>query len=181
VDDADLKLNAKAYLQSSLRESIIEHLFVGEILRALWLTNRTQVEVLKPQVDNSGYDLAVECEVGSNSGRSALWHIQLKSSHADAKRSSVNVSVKLTQKANWCVIWIFFDPKTLKLGSFYWIGARSGQTPFDMSKFKATKHTKGDAQGDKKERPGLRDVPKAKFTRLESIDDVIRRLFSETL
>jgi hypothetical protein len=180
MDDADLKLNAKDYLQSSLRESIIEHLFVGEILRALWLTSRTQVEILKPQVDNSGYDLAIECETGSNSGRSALWHIQLKSSHADAKRDSVNVSVRFTQKPNWCVIWIFFDPKALTLGPFYWLGARSGQTLLDISGFKSTKHTKGDAKGIKKDRPGLREVPKTKFTRLESICDVIHRLFSET-
>ena len=37
---------------SSYREILIEHLFVGEIMRRLWLRGITQFEVLKPQVDD---------------------------------------------------------------------------------------------------------------------------------
>jgi hypothetical protein len=172
-------LNTKDYVHSSLRESIIEHLFVGDLLRALWLKNRTQIEVLKPQVDNSGYDLAIECTTGIEESHSILWHIQLKASHAGAKRDSVNVGLKLTQKPNWCVIWIFFDPEKLSLGPFLWFGTEPGKPRPDIAGLKATKHTKGDATGKKKERPGLREVPKTKFGSLKTIDDVIHHLFSE--
>ena len=178
MDNLEMESNPNDYTQSSLRESLIEHLFVGEILKNLWLSKRTEVEVLKPQVDNSGYDLAIECRSGCEDGRSILRHIQLKASHTGAKRAKVNVSLKLTQKPNWCVIWIFFDPANLKLGPFLWFGTEPGKPPHDISTLKFTKHTKGDSMGLKKERPGFREVSKSKFTPLDSIGDVIKLLFS---
>ena len=178
MGDLDIEPNSNDYTQSSLRESLIEHLFVGEILKTLWLSRRTEVEVLKPQVDNSGYDLAIECRSGTEDGHSILRHIQLKASHTGAKRGSVNVSLKLTQKPNWCVIWIFFDPVSLKLGPFLWFGTEPGKPRHDISTLKLTKHTKGDSQGKKKERPGMREVSKAKFTSLASIENVIKLSFS---
>ena len=56
---------------SSYRERLIEHLFVGEVLRTLWLSGISEVEVLKSEVDGEGYDLVLEC-------RSVVRHIQLK-------------------------------------------------------------------------------------------------------
>lgn len=172
---AVLGRNSKDSTRSSLRESIIEHLFVGEILRKLWLRdeirkNVTQVEVLKPQVDDAGYDLVIDCN-------SSIRHVQLKSSRADAKRDSVSISLKLTRKPSGCVIWVFFDPSTLSLGPFLWFGSRPGHPLPDIEDFKVTKHTKGDATGKKADRPGLREVPKGRFERLASIDHVIDRLF----
>ena len=34
-----------------------EHLFVGELVRHLWLKGAASLEVLKPQVDDAGYDV----------------------------------------------------------------------------------------------------------------------------
>ncbi len=167
---AELGRNSKDSTRSSLRESIIEHLFVGEILRKLWLRNVTQVEVLKPQVDDAGYDLVIDCN-------SSIRHVQLKSSRTDAKRDSVNVSLKLRRKPSGCVIWVFFDPSTLSLGPFLWFGSRLGHHLPDIANFKVAKHAKGDATGKKADRPGLREVPKGRFERLASIEHVIDRLF----
>ncbi len=166
----EVGLNSKDSARSSLRESIIEHIFVGEILRRLWLRNVTQVEVLKPQVDDAGYDLLIDCN-------SSIRHVQLKSSRIDAKRNNVSVSLKLASKPSGCVIWVFFDPSTLSLGPFLWFGSRPGHPLPDIEDFKVTKHTKGDATGKKADRPGHREVPKRRFERLASIDDVIDRLF----
>ena len=174
--DTELERNSKNSAHSSLRESIIEYLFVGEILKALWLENTTKVEVLKPQVDDAGYDLVIECKRSSENNHSSIRHIQLKSSHAGAKTSKVSISEKLGQKPNWCVIWIFFDPKTLRLGPFFWFPQSGNSTP-DMNKLKTTKHTKGTATGYKADRPGHHDVPKGKFDELKSIPDVIDKLF----
>lgn len=174
---AELDRDSKDSTRSSLRESIIEHIFVGEILRKLWLRNVTQIEVLKPQVDDAGYDLVIDCTPNPESKRSIIRHVQLKSSRTGAKRASVNVSLKLTQKPSWCVIWVFFDPSALSLGPFLWFGSRPGQPPPEIANFKKTKHTKGDATGKKAYRPGLREVPKGRFEVLASIDDVIDLLF----
>lgn len=162
---------------SSLRESIIEHLFVGEVLKALWLEDITQVEVLKPQVDDAGYDIVIECNRKLND--SLLRHIQLKSSYTGGKRAFVSVSKRLTEKTNWCVIWVFFDPISLDLDKFLWYGTIPGQPPPDMAKFKTAKHAKGDATGYKADKPGHHDVPKGEFDELKSIRDVIARLFPD--
>jgi hypothetical protein len=162
----------------TLRESIIEHLFVGQVLKALWAKERFDVEVLKPQVDNAGYDLVIGFNSGSKRDCPTIRHIQLKSSNADGKRDSVNVSLKLAEKPNWCVIWIFVDGK-LDFESFLWFDSKICGCPFKDADFKKTKHSKGDSTGTKAERPGLREVPKTRFKKLSSLGDVIDRLFEE--
>ena len=49
---------------SSYRERLIEHLFVGEVLRDLWISGVAEVEVLRPEVDSAGYDVVMECGGG---------------------------------------------------------------------------------------------------------------------
>ncbi|MEH8223404.1 hypothetical protein Q7I19_20645 [Aeromonas veronii] len=50
----------KHYLKSSFREKLIEHLFIGEMLKLSWSSDRCSLEVAKPEVDNQGYDLIAE-------------------------------------------------------------------------------------------------------------------------
>jgi hypothetical protein len=177
VADTEFEINSENSTRSSLRESIIEHLFIGEILKELWKEHATQVEVLKPQVDDAGYDIVIECKRNSKSGTSIPYHIQLKSSFDGSKTARVSLSEKLTNRPHWCVIWVFFDPKTLSLGPFRWFGAAPGQPSPDIANLKPTKHSKGDATGNKAVRPGNYDVPKSKFVELDSIRDVIGKLF----
>ena len=49
------------YLNSTLRERIVEHLFVGKALQWLWNRNPrvTDVEVLRSEFDAGGYDLVM--------------------------------------------------------------------------------------------------------------------------
>ena len=47
------------YVESSARKNLIEHVFLGELLRGLWRKNVRDLEVLRPEVDNGGYDLAL--------------------------------------------------------------------------------------------------------------------------
>jgi hypothetical protein len=49
-------------LVSSYREVVLEHLLVGALMRELWLSGVRRIEVLKPQVDDSGYDLVLEAK-----------------------------------------------------------------------------------------------------------------------
>src|SRR5215213_4916865 len=91
-------------LHSSYREILIEHLFVGEIMRRLWLRGIAQFEVLKPQVDDSGYDLVLEAN-------GVVRHVQLKSSFDAASTAQVKASLKLARKPSACVVWVRFNPK----------------------------------------------------------------------
>jgi len=45
---------------SSYREKLIEHLFIGELLKLSWQKGDCQLEVSKPEFDNSGYDVVAE-------------------------------------------------------------------------------------------------------------------------
>jgi hypothetical protein len=39
---------------------LLEHLFAGEVMRHVWLSGIKRLEILKPQVDDGGYDLVLE-------------------------------------------------------------------------------------------------------------------------
>ena len=174
--DAEFENNSENSTRSSLRESIIEHLFIGEVLKELWNKQATQVEVLKPQVDDAGYDIVIECKRNSKSDTSIPCYIQLKSAFVGSKTAKVSLSEKLTSKPHWCVIWVFFDPKfTLK--SFLCFGTATGQTSSDIATLKPTRHSKGDATGNKTIRPGHYDVPRGEFIELAKIQNVIDKLF----
>lgn len=149
---------------------LIEHLFVGELLRALW---PRRVEVMKPLVDDGGYDLVVELD-------GITRHIQLKASKRDAKTARQNIHQRLQKKLSGCVIWILFDDHEFDLGPFLWFGGSPGERLPCLSGYETARHTKGDSSGNKSERPAIHVVPKGKFMKLKDIDDVIEKLFGRT-
>ncbi|MEJ1962239.1 MAG: hypothetical protein WDO56_12110 [Gammaproteobacteria bacterium] len=157
---------------SSYREILIEHLLVGEIMRHLWIKGITQFEVLKPQVDDSGYDIVLEAN-------GVVRHIQLKASFDEATTQQVKVSLRLATKPSACVLWIRFDPKTMALGPFWWFGRNPGEPLPDIFAFKIARLTRGDAKGFKKERPNHRVIPRSKFQKLADYDALVSRLFGE--
>ena len=159
-------------LNSSYREMLIEHLFVGEVMRHLWLRQITQFEVLKPQVDDSGYDLVLEAN-------GILRHVQLKASSTEASTAKVTANLALARKPSGCVIWVRFNPKTIELGPFLWFGAGPGQPLPDIQGFPVTRHAKANAQGMKLLRKNLRDVTRSRFECVTSMDALVTQLFGQ--
>jgi hypothetical protein len=149
---------------------LIEHLFAGELMKFLWLRNHARVELLKPQVDDSGYDLVLEAN-------GVVRHVQLKSSHSQASTGDVKVSLSLAEKPSGCVVWTLFDETTMTLGPFLWFGSDPGRPLPNLIAFKVAKHTKGTSEGVKLPRPNLRVVPKSSFTRVLTVEELVRRLF----
>jgi len=107
--------DASHYLQSSLREKLLEHLFIGELVQELWKLGRRDIEILRAEIDFAGYDLVLECN-------GVLRHVQLKSSHLTANTRDVKVNLSLCNKPHGCVVWVKFDEATLELGPFLWFG-----------------------------------------------------------
>ena len=126
--------------------------------------------MLKPQVDNSGYDLVMEAN-------EFVCHIQLKTYHLGAATARVNIHVTLAEKPSGCVVWIKFDPTKLELGPFRWLGEAPGSRFQDIGRFAVTKHTKANAQGVKSERQALRIIPRHEFETIATIGEVVERLF----
>lgn len=157
-------------LHSSRREKLVEHVFVGDILRNLWRSGVHEVDVLRAETDASGYDIVVE--VGS-----ITRHIQLKSSALNSSTAVQKVNLALGNKPSGCVLWILFNPSTLELGPFLWFGGLPGEPFPDIAGFRVAKHTKGDSHGVKAERANIRVVPKGKFTKIDSVSGVVEKLF----
>ncbi len=156
------------FLNSTLRERIVEHVFVGDALRTLWRCGVFDVEVLRSEFDAHGYDLVMA------RGR-IVRHIQFKTGTAQ-KPGAVSVSQALADKPSGCVIWIRVGDD-LGMGPFFWFGGTPGEPLPEIAGYpnplRAT-HTK---DGVRPPRQNHRAVPGAKFSRLATLRDVLDRLF----
>jgi hypothetical protein len=168
VDDPADEANPHT-IHSALRERIVEHVFVGDALRRLWQRGVTDVEVLRSEFDAGGYDLVM-------SHRKVVRHIQFKTVIVKGKAANTKVSLKLMEKPSGCVIWIVVT-KDLGLQSYLWLGGLPGKPLPDISDMKVAKHTKGNAQGVKLEKPNHRIVSRSRFEKLDTLDAVLHRLF----
>jgi hypothetical protein len=157
------------FLESGIREKLIEHLFVGDLLRCLWRQGIRDIEVLRAEVDRAGYDLVLEAG-------GILRHIQVKTSYRGAKTARVGINTGLATKPGGCVIWIWFDPDTMDLGPFLWFGGEPGK-PLPPLGDRVGKHSKGDSTGNKAMRPKIRLIVKGRFSTLFSMAEVAQALF----
>lgn len=164
-----VNLSTHHFTDSSLREKVLEHLFVGDLLKLLWINNRRDIEVLRADVDRGGYDLVLECN-------RVVRHVQLKSSRRGAKTASVDIQTRLADKSCGCVIWIFFDEETLDLGPFLWFGSEPGQCLPSLGD-KVARHKKANSKGEKSYKPGLREVRRSRFVPVLTMDELVERLF----
>lgn len=48
--------NPVHFTHSSGLEKVLEHIFLGDLLRALWRMGAHDVQVLRPEVDRNGYE-----------------------------------------------------------------------------------------------------------------------------
>lgn len=161
---------SKHFEHSSFREKLIEHLFIGEMLKLSWQKDDCQLEVMKPEVDNAGCDIVLE-------ENNIICHIQLKTSKLGARASSQKVNVRLANKPSGCIVWIEFDEDTLELRSFYFFGSEAGKPLTGLEDAKVAKHTKANADGIKAERPNIRTINRGRFDRYDSIEALYDVLF----
>jgi hypothetical protein len=158
---------ANHYRHSSLRERIVEHIFVGDALRELWRDGITDVEVLRSEFDAHGYDLVM-------SRGQIVRHIQFKTSTRN-KPIKVSISRHLFEKPSGCVIWIKIS-SDLSLKPFYWLGAEPGQPLSAIDGLRAAKGRRN-KDGKRIERPNHVYVPDAQFERVPTLRGVLRKLF----
>lgn len=143
--------------ESSFREKLIEHMFVAELLKHSWRqarqTDTTLIEISRAEVDRGGYDLIAE-------HGEVLRHIQLKGSKVRARTRTRDVHLALEEKASACVVWVFLDDVNWKLGPYYYLGGKPDER-ISLPSEKVATQTRGDAEGNKKERPNFRTVKSA--------------------
>lgn len=156
--------------QSVYRERLLEHLLIGELLKYSWLHHGASLEVSQPAIDRSGHDVVLEAN-------GITRHVQLKASSLLAKTSEQKVHLGLASKPSGCVVWVRFDASIMALGSFLFFGGAPGMPLPSLNGFKVAKHTKGGAEGVKKERPNIRLTPSSKFLKVSNVADLYSELF----
>jgi len=159
------------FRHSVLRERIVEHLFVGQVMQALWKGGLYDIEVLRAEFDTGGYDLVL-----TRNGQAR--YIQFKASLENSRRRTVNVNARLSSSPGGCVIWIGVD-HDLDFRWFQWFGSRPGKKLPDISAYPAAKHTRANAQGIKGIRADQRLVLKCDFVKVAALEDVLSLLFGE--
>jgi hypothetical protein len=73
---------------------------------------------------------------------------------------------------------VAYDPITLELGPFYWLGKAPGLPLGDLGE-RVARHTRRNLAGRRAERPDLRTITRRRFRTLETIEDVVGVLFGE--
>ena len=155
---------------SALRETILEHAFLGDLGKELWKRGHFDTEILRAEFDSAGYDIVVRA---NNITR----HIQLKVRKSDGRAAGWGISERLAEKPSGCVIVMFVDGTTLQPLSFGLFAGSPGCPLPDLSGFSLVKHTKGDSTGFKAERPGHRNVPKSQFKTIPNIEALCIAMF----
>src|SRR5260370_34045784 len=154
---------------SSLREQALGHAFLGQLLTYMWQSGARDIEVLKSEVDRGGYDVVLEAN-------GIIRHVQLKSSFRGSKVREVDVSTKLLRKPGGCILWLEFDCESLAIERFYWFGGKAGTALPDLGS-RVSRHSKGNSDGEKNERPIHRVLTRGRFEALADIREVVERLF----
>jgi hypothetical protein len=84
-------------------ESIMEHAFLSDLLQHCWFVHRERVEVIRPDVDDGGYDLVLEAN-------KRIRHVQVKSrSKRGSSRVGTTINSRLQDHPDPCVISISWD------------------------------------------------------------------------
>jgi hypothetical protein len=162
-------MNPTAHFESStLRERIIEHLFIGEVLRTLWRRGVVNVEVLRSEFDAHGYDLIMAY------GR-IIRHIQFKTG-TSSKPGNVSISLALASKPSGCVLWIHVSD-TLELRPFFWFGGAPGDPLPPLDDYEIPMRATHNKDGERPLRKNHRLIPGNQFQRLETLDKVLEALF----
>jgi hypothetical protein len=158
------------FRESTRREKVVEHLFVGELLRLFWVRN-AQVQVLRPEVDAAGYDVVL------TKGR-VTRHLQIKAS--TGKRKDFPINISLAAQSSGCIVWLVVN-EALQFQRFYWYGDRPGRRLPDIEVFPVARRTTPRRDGERPERPSIRAVPSAEFTEVPSIEALAAKLFGSAL
>jgi hypothetical protein len=160
------------FLKSRYREKVVEHIFVGELLRHLWANGLDGVEILAPEVDASGYDIVLT--LGP-----VVRHVQIKCSVDGGKTEGQHVNASLALQPSGCVVWIVVDERTLAFRRFLWFGGEPGKLLPDLGTFKNARHARANAQGIKAFRANTKIIPRSRFTALPDMAALVHNLFGE--
>jgi len=161
-------MSEQDFTHSTLREHIVEHVFLGDLLRVLWNRGDRNIEVLRPEFDTCGYDIVLR------SGRIERY-VQLKT--LAGKNREFAIGQALADKPNGCAVCISVRSEDLQLGPFYWFGGAPGETLPNFSEYPNARRATHNAEGDRPLRKNYREIPLSRFDKVQTMEELISKLF----
>ena len=122
-------------------------------------------ELLRSDRDLSGYDIVIEAN-------GVQRHIQLKSQVMGGRSREIGAHVELATKASGCIIWMTYDPLTLRPASWRFFGGGPGERIKPLGD-RIGKHSRG----SKSFRPDQRIIKAKAFEKVGSVEELVDRLF----
>jgi len=156
-------------LQSSKREKILEHKFLGALAGELWRRGHFQFSISRNEVDDSGSDVIVEHGPITR-------HIQLKARHGEGRAARYAVQRALATRASGCVVLLIHHPRTLEIEGYRFFGMEPGER-LELPDYAPVRHAKGDSTGFKAVRPALANVAIGGFRKVNGIGELVDLLF----
>jgi hypothetical protein len=163
-------MTGASYTHSTLRERIVEHVFVDDALRALWRLGVHNVEVLRPEFDAHGYDLVMAQGL-------VVRHIQLKTGNA-RRPAKVSLARVLAEKPSGCAIWIRLGPE-LEMGPYFWLGGSPSAPLPPIAGYPNSRRTTHNKDQVRPIRSNHHDVPGSAFRRRDTLEEILQDLFGE--
>jgi hypothetical protein len=120
-----------------------------------------------------GYDIVFECNA-------VVRNVQLKTSSIHSRTSRQKVNVALAENPSGCVLWIIRDEHNADFRmrlKYRFFGSGPGLPLPSLDDFAVAKHTKGNRDGVKSERPSIRVVNKGQFTTIGTTKELATQLF----
>ena len=163
-------------INSSFIENMIEHVFISEMLQEAWLNrNHLKLEVLRAEVDESGYDIVMICN-------NKIRYIQLKTSEVNGTTKMQKLNISLLEKENACIIWIIREEDTNSKRykfKYLFFGSQVGEPFPKIDSYRLAKSARNNVNGEKKVRPNIREIPISQFIEYKSSSEIFRVLFNE--
>lgn len=106
--------------------------------------------------------------------------MQLKSSRADAKTSTVTVNAKLADKSGGCVVWLIYKEVGQRVKLDYLFFGNSPTERLNLGD-KVGRNTRANSKGMKSERPNTRVIPKKSFKNVKGIAELFECLFGQSV
>ncbi len=153
----DRSKNSRAY------ENMVEHLFLGELLRHMWYERDQTVEVSKAQVDSEGYDVVLAAGTTTR-------YVQLKTS------TPAKVNERLALREGGCVVATLLDPDASRVRYRMWDATKRAMDQLPQAKSNVYK--RGTEQ--RQYRAGHRKVPTGRFSEPMDIAELCAALFPRT-
>lgn len=160
--------NSRLAHHSTLIEKTLEYHLSGAVAGEL-LRRDQPWELLRTDCDRDGYDLVIEAG-------GIIRHIQLKAQVLGGTSRQITAHINLANKPSACIIWMTCDPATLRPVSYRFFGGTPA-SPIPALGDKPARHSRGNRDGLKGERPLHRVVPIKRFQRVTEVTDLVDRLF----